>query len=66
MDRPIGPVSGKIVDCALNGQLTVKRLNREQGQWKLQAENLAYADIVIHEELELVIWGVATNVIYPA
>ena len=54
------------MDCALNGQLTVKRLNREQGQWKLQAENLAYADIVIHEELELVIWGVATNVIYPA
>ena len=33
-------------------------------QWQLKAENPAYADIVIHDELELVIWGVVTNVIH--
>jgi hypothetical protein len=27
-------------------------------------ENSAYGDIIIHEELELVIWGVVTNVIH--
>ncbi|WP_374090897.1 LexA family protein [Methylomicrobium lacus] len=64
VDRSIEPVSGKIVICALNGELTVKRLERDGEQWKLKAENPAYADIAIHEELEMVIWGVVTNVVH--
>jgi DNA polymerase V len=56
VDRSIEPIAGKIVICALNGELTVKRLQREHQQWKLQAENPDYADIVI--------WGVVTNVIH--
>jgi DNA polymerase V len=64
VDRSIEPVPGKIVICALNGELTVKRLERHNKQWQLKAENPAYADIVIHEELEMVIWGVVTNVIH--
>ena len=65
MDRSIEPVPGKIVICALNGELTVKRLERHNEQWQLKAENPAYPDIAIHEELELVVWGVVTNVIHP-
>lgn len=64
VDRSIEPVSGKIVICALNGELTVKRLERQQQAWKLKAENPCYPDIVIHEGLEMVIWGVVTNVIH--
>ena len=64
VDRSIEPVPGKIVICALNGELTVKRLERNNEQWQLKAENPAYADIVLHEELEMVIWGVVTNVIH--
>ncbi len=64
VDRSIEPVPGKIVICALNGELTVKRLQRANGHWQLHAENPAYADRVLHEELELVIWGVVTNVIH--
>ena len=64
VDRSIDPVPGKIVICALNGELTVKRLERHNGQWQLKAENPAYADIVIYEALEMVIWGVVTNVIH--
>lgn len=64
VDRSIEPVSGKIVICALNGELTVKRLQRNNEQWQLKAENTDYPDIVIHEELEMVIWGVVTNVIH--
>ena len=64
VDRSIDPVPGKIVICALNGELTVKRLERGNGQWQLKAENPTYADIIIHEELELMIWGVVTNVIH--
>lgn len=65
VDRSIDPMPGHIVICALNGELTVKRLNRENEQWQLKAENLAYPDIAIHDDLELVIWGVVTNVIHP-
>lgn len=65
VDRSIEPAPGKIVICALNGELTVKRLERDNEQWQLKAENPAYPDIVIYEALELVIWGVVTNVIHP-
>ena len=64
VDRSLEPVAGKIVICALNGELTVKRLERDGEHWKLKAENPAYADIVIHDELDMVIWGVVTNVIH--
>jgi DNA polymerase V len=56
VDRSIEPVPGKIVICALNGELTVKRLDRDNDQWQLKAENPAYPDIAIFEDLELVIW----------
>ncbi|CAA9891582.1 DNA polymerase V, subunit D [Candidatus Methylobacter favarea] len=64
VDRSLEPVAGKIVICALNGELTVKRLARENGQWQLKADNPAYADIALHEAFELVIWGVVTTVIH--
>ena len=64
VDRSIAPVPGKIVICALNGELTVKRLQFNNEQWHLKAENAAYPYIVIHEELEMVIWDVVTNIIH--
>ena len=64
VDRSIEAVSGKIVICALNGELTVKRLERLHNQWYLKAENPLYADIVIYEEIEMIIWGVVTHVIH--
>jgi DNA polymerase V len=64
VDRSIEPVPGMIVICALNGELTVKRLERDNDQWQLKSENPDYPDIAIYEELELVIWGVVTNVIH--
>ncbi len=65
VDRSIDPVVGKIVICALNGELTVKRLNSIGDEIILGAENPAYPDIIVHKDIELVIWGVVTNVIHP-
>lgn len=65
VDRSVEPVSGKIVICALNGELTVKRLVFEQEHWRLCAENPDYPDLILSDELELVIWGVVTSVIHP-
>ena len=64
VDRSIEPVSGKVVICAIDGELTVKRPIMEDGSWKLRAENTDYPDIMIYEEIDMVIWGVVTNVIH--
>ncbi len=65
--RPTGfpPVSGKIIIGALNGELTVKRLQHTQSGIVLVAENPAYANIAVSVDQELVIWGVITSVIHP-
>jgi DNA polymerase V len=64
VDRSIDPVPGKIVICALNGELVVKRLKHQAGQWRLASENPYYPDIPLLEELEMVIWGIVTHVIH--
>lgn len=65
VDRSIKPVIGKIVICALNGELTVKRIKRINATHLiLGAENPAYSDIEVKNETEMVIWGVVTNVIH--
>lgn len=64
VDRSITPVVGKIVICALNDELTVKRLKSMGDKVVLGAENPAYSDIIIQEGTELIIWGVVTNVIH--
>lgn len=64
INRAIEPTPGKIVICALNGELTVKRLERDGERWLLKAENPEYPDIPLHNELEMVIWGVVTHAIH--
>ena len=65
VDRSIKPIIGKIVICALHGELTVKRLKSVGNEIILGAENPAYTDITVKEEAAFVIWGVVTNVIHP-
>lgn len=65
VDRSLEPTHGKIVIASINGELTVKRLFREDNKVLLIAENDAYPPIEITEEVELRIWGIVTNVIHP-
>lgn len=65
VDRSVEPAHGKVVIASLNGELTVKRLSREDNKVLLVAENDAYAPIEITEEVDLRIWGVVTSVIHP-
>lgn len=64
VDRSIEAVPNKVVICALNGELTVKRLVSKQGHMVLMAENPLYPDIPINEGIEMIVWGVVTNVIH--
>jgi DNA polymerase V len=65
VDRSIEPIDGKVVIAAINSELTVKRLiKNSDGSWLLKAENPVYPDIPLTDELDLVIWGVVSNVIH--
>jgi DNA polymerase V len=64
VDRSLEAAHGKIIICALNGELTVKRLKNTNGRLTLAAENPAYADILIEPDMDVVVWGVVTSVIH--
>ena len=64
VDRSIEATHGKIVIAAFNNELTVKRLHLRNSVIKLLPENPDYPEIVINEDIEIVIWGVVTNVIH--
>ena len=63
-DRSLSADHHKIVVVALNGELTVKRLYKQDGIVKLLSENPEYPDIELINEDELHVWGVVTNVVH--
>jgi DNA polymerase V len=64
VDRSIPPQNGKIVIAVVDGELTVKRLYKNEGRLFLTPENPDYPSIEITANTEFMIWGVVTNVIH--
>lgn len=65
VDRSLEPAQNKIVIAVLNGELTVKRIRYESKRVYLMPENPDYPAIAVNEGMELMVWGVVTNVIHP-
>ena len=63
IDKSLSPENGKIAVCFIDGDFTVKRIVKEKGKLYLKSENKKYEPIEIHEESELVIWGIVQYVI---
>ncbi len=64
VDRSLEPTVGKIVIAVVNGELTVKRLQKQRGRWLLTPGNDACQPIPVEDGAELEIWGVVTTVIH--
>lgn len=64
VDRSLETASGRVVVAALNGELTVKRLQRSRGRITLKSENPAYPDIPVKDDHDLQIWGVVAHVVH--
>lgn len=64
VDRSLEATNGKIVIAIVNGELTVKRLERNQTSCKLVPANPDYSPVVITEDTDFSIWGVVTCVIH--
>lgn len=63
VDRSISAEAGRIVIAEVDGELTVKRLQRAAEGWLLQAANPDFPDLVVTSTNELRIWGVVTRVV---
>lgn len=63
VDKSLPASHGKIVVAAVNGELTVKRLQDMNDQTALLPENKAYKPVEINDHSDVHIWGVVTNVI---
>ena len=61
VSRAITARPGHVVVACLNGDVLVKRLAQEQGQFILRSENPNYSPRYILENDELTIWGVVTH-----
>lgn len=60
IDRGIAPQHDDIVIAIVHGELTVKRLKKENDHWYLTPDNSAYPSFLI-EETGYEIWGVVTH-----
>jgi len=64
VDRALTAADDNVVIAAVDGELTVKRLRRENGIITLVAENSAYPPLEIVDGTSFEIWGVVTTVIH--
>ena len=64
VDRSLQATSGKIIIGIVNGDLTVKRLVRNDTSCKLVAENPDYPPVEISEDMDFNVWGIVTSVIH--
>jgi DNA polymerase V len=64
VDNAIEARNGKIVVAVVNGELTVKRLEKTAEGLRLMPENPDYAPIEVPEDASFFIWGVVTRVIH--
>jgi len=63
VDRSLEPLPGRVIVVALDGELTVKRLERVGQRTYLSASNPAYQPIPL-EGREAHVWGVVTHVLH--
>lgn len=64
VDRSLEPSDKNVVVAVLDGELTVKRLFKQNGVLRLLPENLNYQPIEITAQQTIEIWGVVTSVIH--
>lgn len=65
VDKSLDPTDGCIVIAVLDGELTVKQLEKRKGKLRLLPANKNYEPLEVSEQQSFEIWGVVTNVIHP-
>jgi DNA polymerase V len=66
IDRAETPRHRSIVVAIVNGEFTVKRLHKRNGEIRLMPENKAFPAIEVTEGMDVEIWGVVSHIIHKA
>jgi len=66
VDRALQPEKYRIVIAAVNGELTVKRIQHSGNKLYLQSGNKNFEPIEITPDMDFHIWGVVTYIIHKA
>ena len=64
VDRALEPKNNTIVLAVLDGEFTVKRIQKKGRQLFLKPENEMFKPIQITEEMDFKVWGVVTHIIH--
>jgi len=64
VDRSLEAIDGNVIVAALDGELTVKRLYKQNNVLRLLPANKNYQPIEIRAQQSFEVWGVVTNVIH--
>ena len=64
VDRALEPKNNTIVLAVLDGEFTVKRIQKKGKELFLKPENKDFKAIQITEEMNFQVWGVVTHIIH--
>ena len=64
VDRALEPKNNTIVLAVLDGEFTVKRIQKKADDLFLKPENKDFKAIQITEEMNFQVWGVVTHIIH--
>ena len=64
VDRALEPQNNTIVLAILDGEFTVKRIQKKGQELYLKPENSKFKPIQINEEMNFQVWGVVTHIIH--
>ncbi len=64
VDRALEPKNNTIVLAVLDGEFTVKRIQKKANELFLKPENKDFKAIQITEEMNFQVWGVVTHIIH--
>jgi len=64
IDKSLDPKEGDVAVCFLDGEFTVKRIGKLEGNLCLLPANEAFEPIPVTEENDFLVWGIVTYVIH--
>lgn len=63
IDRSLSPVNNKIAVCFIDGEFTIKRIQKEVDCCWLMPANEKYKPIKVTNDNDFLVWGIVTHVI---